>query len=39
MLTTPDELQKILTQAAKEVGITRNALILKILWGWEEKNG
>lgn len=31
-----DELQKILKEAAKAQGFTRNALILQILWEWVE---
>ena len=34
----PDDLKQILTQAAKQTGIPRNALILQILWDWAKKN-
>lgn len=30
----PDDLQKILKDAAKKEGYTRNSLILQILWDW-----
>ncbi len=31
----PEELQEMLKESAKEQGITRNALILQILWKWK----
>lgn len=34
----PDKLQKILNIKSKHLGLTRNALILQILWEWIEKN-
>lgn len=34
----PDNLQKALKDVAKDKGLTRNALILQILWEWLEKN-
>lgn len=30
----PDELQGLLKKCARKKGITRNALILQILWDW-----
>ena len=30
----PDKLQKILSDEAKPLGLTRNGLILQILWDW-----
>ena len=30
----PDELRRMLKKKAQERGITMNALILQILWGW-----
>lgn len=33
----PDELFEELTARSKELGITRNALILQILWDWAKK--
>jgi len=34
----PDELQKILNEQSNLLGLTRNALILQILWEWVKKN-
>ena len=34
----PDELQNILKKRARKKGITRNALILQILWDWVKEN-
>jgi len=34
----PDKLQNILKEKASEQGLTRNALILQILWDYIEKN-
>lgn len=34
----PDELKKKLKRFAKKQGVTRNALILQILWEWVRKN-
>lgn len=34
----PDDLQGLLMQSAVCMGITRNALILQILWEWAESN-
>lgn len=34
----PDNLQTFLKNFAKKKGITRNALILQILWEWVKKN-
>lgn len=33
----PDNLQTILKELATEQGLTRNALILQILWEWVER--
>ena len=33
-----DYLQSTLKKIAEEKGITRNALVLQILWGWIEEN-
>lgn len=33
-LRVPDEVQEILMAYAKKHGLTRNALVLQILWGW-----
>lgn len=33
----PDELQKLLKEAARKQGFTRNALILQILRDWAKK--
>ena len=33
----PEDLQKNLGEIAKKQGLTRNALILHILWDWLEK--
>lgn len=33
----PEDLQKNLSEVAKKQGLTRNALILHILWGWIKK--
>ena len=35
----PDELQDILAQPAKNLGIARTALVLQILWDWVKANG
>lgn len=35
----PDELQNLLKKSASEHGLTRNALVLHILWEWADKNG
>lgn len=35
----PENLQKKLSEIAKKQGLTRNALILHILWDWMEKEG
>lgn len=34
----PEKLQKKLTESARNQGLTRNALILNILWDWVEQN-
>lgn len=34
----PDSLQESLKDKAREQGLTRNALILQILWEWIDKN-
>lgn len=33
----PDDLAEMLSAAAKRLGMTRNALILQILWDWAKK--
>lgn len=33
-LRAPEEMQKQLTISARRKGLTRNALILQILWRW-----
>lgn len=33
----PIELQVFLAEKAKDLGLTRNALILQILWGWADQ--
>lgn len=33
-----DGLREALSRRAKELGITRNALILQILWDWADRN-
>jgi hypothetical protein len=33
-----EDLQELLMQQAKQLGLTRNALILHILWKWVEEN-
>lgn len=33
----PSELQEFLAQEAQKHGLTRNALILQILWDWERR--
>ena len=33
----PGELQEFLAHEAQKHGLTRNALILQILWDWERK--
>lgn len=38
-LRLPTVLFERLQEMAKEAGVSTNALILKILWGWKEKNG
>lgn len=35
----PDDLQKKLMEYAQAQGLTRNALILQILWKWVENHG
>ena len=35
----PDDLQSILAQAAKNLGLARNALVIQILWDWAKANG
>ena len=37
LLRAPDELKTIVTNEAKRIGISTNALILQILWEWAEK--
>lgn len=32
----PEDLQDILSEQAKSLGLARNALILQILWDWVE---
>ncbi len=34
----PDELQEQLKNKAKDRGLTRNALVLQILWEWAKKH-
>lgn len=34
----PDTLQSVLMDYANEQGLTRNALILQILWNWIEEH-
>lgn len=34
MVRAPEDLQKQLSKKAKKQGLTRNALILQILWEW-----
>ena len=34
----PDVLQEFLKDKAREQGLTRNALILQILWEWADNN-
>jgi len=33
----PEELQELLAKASKTLGMTRNALILQILWDWAKE--
>lgn len=34
----PEHIQKLLTEYANRRGITRNALILQIIWEWIKEN-
>lgn len=34
----PESLQQILSQNAKELGLTRNSLVINILWDWVKQN-
>ena len=34
----PEELQRLLKEKATKSGMTRNALILQILWDWVESD-
>lgn len=37
LIRAPKELKDFLQERAKKIGIPLNALILQILWQWEEK--
>lgn len=37
-IRAPDELQEELKERAKAIGLTRNALVVQILWEWLEKD-
>lgn len=35
-IRAPENLQKRLAELAKNAGLTRNALVLQVLWDWAE---
>ena len=37
-IRVPDDLQKMLSKYANDFGLTRNALVLQILWDWAQAN-
>lgn len=37
-IRAPDELQALLAEAAKNLGLTRNAFVLQVLWDWINAN-
>ncbi|WP_143597249.1 ribbon-helix-helix protein, CopG family [Tyzzerella sp. An114] len=37
-IRVPEDLQKILKDIAQKRGMSRNSLVLQILWQWEQKN-
>mgnify|MGYP002326578248 CR=1 FL=1 len=38
-IRAPDEMQRLLKETSKDLGFTRNALVLQILWEWLKNNG